>query len=357
VPAERIYLDHAATSPMRPEAREAMIEGMLHWANPSSPHADGRAARRQIEDARRRIGRHFNWVGSILFTSGASEALLLALGRAKGGQRIVSAVEHDAVLRAAPGAEMLPVTPDGDFDLAWLERRLAAGDRPVVAVQHVNPETGRKQLIGDVTHLVRGAGGIVVADCAQSAGRFPLPIADMIVVSAHKFGGPPGVGALLVHDLAMLEPTGGQEFGYRGGTENLPAILGFAAALEACEPLLSEDMIAALKRMRRAISDAGGRQVGGYGEFSGHIHPLAMPGLSAAAQLVRFDMAGISVSAGSACASGTLKPSRVLAAFGINPDVAERTIRMSTGWSTTPAEIDAFADAWVKIATEAAARA
>lgn len=355
--AERIYLDHAATSPMRPEAREAMIEGMLHWANPSSPHADGRAARRQIEDARRRIGRHFNWVGSILFTSGASEALMLALGRAKGGPRIVSAVEHDAVHRAAPGAEVLPVTREGEYDLDWLRERVAAGDRPVVAVQHVNPETGRKNLVSDVTHIVRGAGGITVADCAQSAGRFPLPIADMIVVSAHKFGGPPGVGALLVHDLAMLEPTGGQEFGYRGGTENLPAILGFAAALEACDAGLSPEMIEALKRMRRAISDAGGRDVGGYGEFSGHILPLAMPGLSAAAQLVRFDMASISVSAGSACASGTLKPSRVLAAFGLDENLAARTIRMSIGWNTMPADLDAFAEAWVKIATEAAARA
>lgn len=355
--AERIYLDHAATSPMRPEVREAMVEGMLHWANPSSPHADGRNARRQIEDARRRIAQKLNWGGHLIFTSGASEALMLALGRAKGGPRIVSAVEHDAVFRAAPGAEVMPVDREGEFDKVWLEQRLAAGDRPVVAVQHVNPETGRKNLVGDISHMVRGAGGMVIADCAQSAGKYPLPIADMVVISAHKFGGPPGVGALLVHDIATLEPTGGQEFGYRGGTENLPGILGFAAALEACRQWVDEDMLAALRRMRDAIGDAGGRFVGGYGEFSGYIFPIAMPGMDARIQVMRFDMVGFSVSAGSACASGTLKPSRVLAAFGIAPELAATTIRMSIGWNSTPAEIDAFTEAWVKIAAEASARA
>jgi cysteine desulfurase len=356
----RVYLDHAATTPMRPEAIAAVTEGMRHWANPSSPHAEGRAARAALEDARTRIKAVLGWTGELIFTSGASEALWIALNRAKVDRRIVSAVEHDAVFRAAPGADVLPVSADAvDRDAL---AGLLIGGRALVAVQHVNSETGAVQSIDEIAAQVRGAGGIIASDCAQSAGKLLLPDADMIVVSAHKLGGPPGVGALLVRDLAMLEPVGGHEFGYRQGTENLPGVLGFAAAVEKIrivEPGLadwlsrSEGIADCMLDLEYPFQIAGGEMVG----WGAHICAIAMPHLSAAAQLIRFDAMGFAVSAGSACSSGTLKRSRALEAFGIDEDTASRTIRVSFGWNTTSAEIDAFRDAWLEVAHDAAKRA
>lgn len=227
-----IYLDHAATTPLRPEAREAMARGFELWANPSSPHSAGRAARAALEDARERIKAALKWDGEVILTSGASEALAIGLGRAKADRRLVSAVEHDAVFRAAPDAEVLPI---GDRLIDWdtLAAALARGSRAVVAIQQINSETGTVLDVDSAARIVHEAGGLLLSDCSQSAGKTGLPQADMIVVSAHKLGGPVGVGALLVRDFAMLEPIGGQERGYRAGTENLPAALGFAAALEA----------------------------------------------------------------------------------------------------------------------------
>lgn len=360
--ADRIYLDHAATSPMRPEAREAMIEGMLRWANPSSPHAEGRAARAALEDARARIRTALGWEGQIIFTSGASEALALAMRQAKGGRRWRSAVEHDAVLRAAPDAGVLPVNREWDVDPQAVADALGAGDKPVIAIQWVNPETGKVQPIERYGPQIEAGGGVMVTDASQLWGlaRFPR-WGDMMVLSAHKIGGPIGVGALLVRDLAMLEPSGGQEFGYRGGTENLPAILGFAAAVEAWQAkrVGPPDAVhhRALMDMYRTLKSYGAKHQAGYGEYVSTITALTMPGLSAAAQLMRFDLKGFAVSAGSACASGTLKRSRVLEAFGVDGDEAERTIRVSFGWSTTAEEITAFTNAWIDIAAEAAARA
>ncbi|MBO9713540.1 aminotransferase class V-fold PLP-dependent enzyme [Sphingomonas sp.] len=353
--AARIYLDHAATTPMRPEAIAAVKEGMRRWANPSSPHAEGRGARAALEEARARIKAALDWDGELIFTSGASEALAIGLGRAKAGRRIVSAVEHDAVFRAAPGAEVLPVDRSGNFDGDWLSEALASGERPVVAIQSVNSETGQAQDLMTAAAIVREAGGVLLSDCAQSTGKYPLPRADMVVVSAHKLGGPPGIGALLLRDFGLLEPLGGQEYGYRAGTENLPAALGFAAAVEAPWPAvnLETELGAAVQRLHRAIGPAGGTPVMGYGTLSAWIKAIAMPGMSAAAQLMRFDMASFAVSAGSACSSGTLKPSRVLASFGVDPEVAARTIRVSFGWNTTADEIDAFRNAWLEIAAAA----
>jgi cysteine desulfurase len=359
---ERIYLDHAATSPMRPEAREAMIEGMLRWANPSSPHAEGRAARAALEDARERIKAALGWEGHVLFTSGASEALGIALRRAKGGRRWHSSVEHDAALRAAPGAGVLPVNREWDVDPDAVEDVLAQGDRPVIAIQWVNPETGKVQPIERYAPMIEAGGGVLITDASQLWGldRFPKQ-GQVIVISAHKLGGPIGVGALLVGDLGLLEPSGGQEFGYRGGTENLPAVLGFAAAVEAWAAKRGAapdmDRHQALMDMFRSLETYGGRRLTGYGESLSVISALAMPNLSAAAQLVRFDLKGFAVSAGSACASGTLKQSRVLEAFGVEPEVAARTIRVSTGWSTTAEEIRRFTDTWIDIAMGAAAKA
>ena len=344
-----IYLDHAATTPMMPSARDAWLEGAAIWANPSSPHAAGRAARAALEDARARVKAALGWPGEVIFTSGASEALALGLGRAKAERRLVSAVEHDAVFRAAPDAEELPVI-GGEVDGDALAAALARPGRAVVAVQSINSETGTVLLPyarDPVMKLVREAGGLFLADCSQSAGKAALPDADMVVLSAHKLGGPIGIGALLVRDFAMLEPSGGQERGYRAGTENLPGALGFAAALEAGG--IESWATSAEQRFdfRDRLYDHG--EVIQPGLECSHIFAVAAPKISATAMLIRMDAKGFAISAGSACSSGTLKQSRVLQGFGIDADTAKRTVRISLGWNTTPEELDAFAQAWAEV--------
>src|SRR5687768_6685249 len=196
----RVYLDHAATSPIRPEATEAMREGFAQWANPSSPHGEGRRARAALEDARERIRAALDWNGEVVLTSGATEGLAIALGRAQADRRLISAVEHDAVFRAAPDAEIVPLAKNDDgrcgIDRDRLAGMLAQPGRAVVAVQSVNSETGTVLLPyqdRSLVNQVREAGALFLADCSQSAGKVPLPEADMIVVSAHKLGGPIGV--------------------------------------------------------------------------------------------------------------------------------------------------------------------
>lgn len=362
----RIYLDHAATTPLRPEAREAMAQGFAIWANPSSPHADGRRARAALEEARARVKAALGWEGELIFTSGASEALAIGLQRAKVERRIASAVEHDAVFRAAPDAEVIPMDADGGLDCARLEEALGGAGRALLAVQTVNSEAGRVILRfgpsdDGIAALVREKGGLLLADCSQSAGKLPLPPADMIVVSAHKLGGPVGIGALLLRDLAMLRPSGGHERGYRAGTENLPAALGFAAALEAGSPgdwqqswQTTAAERAAFRREVMGASAEGVPAEGAAGDLDqvDYILPLTHPRMSAQAALIRLDAMGFSVSAGSACSSGSLKPSRVLLAFGIGEDIARRTIRVSLGWSTTRQDLDAFAAAWQTLCEE-----
>ena len=208
--------DHAATTPVVPAARAAMVEALAHWANPSSPHGEGRAARAALEDARARIKAALGWDGEVMFTSGASEAIGLALC---GFDAVASAVEHDAVLSAVGAEARLPVDANGDGRSAHTLPPSA-----VTPIQHVNNETGVIQPLAELRRAIRAGGGLLFADCSQSAGKLPLPDADMIAISAHKFGGPPGIGALLLRDLALLQPTGGQEKGYRRGTENLPAV-------------------------------------------------------------------------------------------------------------------------------------
>jgi cysteine desulfurase len=257
------------------------------------------------------------------------------------------------VFRAAPDAEILPIDRasdgihDGEVDLAALKSALARPGRAIVAIQSINSETGINQMPSartPATELVREAGGILLSDCSQSAGKFSLPDADMVVVSAHKLGGPVGIGALLVRDYALLEPSGGQERGYRAGTENLPAALGFAAALDTGGIDTWQISGFHFSAFRRELWRHG--EVISRGGGCGHILAVASEKLSANALLVRLDAMGFAVSAGSACSSGSLKPSRVLAAFGVDPAVAKNTIRVSLGWSTTPEELDAFVDAW-----------
>jgi len=356
----RVYLDHAATTPLRPEARVAMEEGFRLWANPSSPHAAGRAARRALEDARERIKLALGWRGEVIFTSGASEAAALALVHGRAGERLVSAVEHDAILRAAPGAGVIPVRGDGAVDLAALDRELAAASHPLVAVQSVNSETGNAQDLAEVERRVHAAGGLLLVDASQGAGKGPVPPeGDMLILSAHKFGGPIGVGALLVHDFAVLEPSGGQERGYRRGTENLPGVLGMAAALEACgSPYCNPDATALLQPFAAEARALGGTWMDDrLSAPTSLIHAVAMPGLSASAQLMRFDMQGIAVSQGSACSSGTMRVSHVLEAMGVPPEEAARVIRISLGWSTTPDDVAQFCEAWLAMAQRAAERA
>jgi cysteine desulfurase len=353
----RVYLDHAATTPLRPVARAAMLQAYDRWANPSSPHHEGRAARAALEAARHRIAELTGWRGAVLFTSGASEGLAMVMRHAKAGQRIVSAVEHDAVRRVSEGAVTLPVGADGRVDAPGLARAIEqAGTAPLVAVQAVNSETGVIQPFETIAEAVRSARGLWMCDATQAVGRIDLPDADFIVFSAHKFGGPIGVGALLVRDLAMLEAGGGQEQGYRGGTENLPGVAGMVAALEEGPAWVAQ---AAERRATcdAAIAEAGGAIVARDAPRLPTIASYRMPGMAAAAQLIRFDLAGFAVSAGSACSSGSLKPSHVLAAMGIDARAAAETIRVSFGRTTTQEDVVAFCSQWRAIAAQTGARA
>ncbi|MBY9061810.1 aminotransferase class V-fold PLP-dependent enzyme [Sphingomonas yunnanensis] len=342
-PHAPVYLDHAATSPLTAAARAAMIDGMTHWANPSSPHAAGRAARAALERARDAVAAAYGWPNETLFTSGASESLAIALGRAVAGRRVVSAVEHDAALRAAGAAEVLPVDSFGRVDPAAIGGVAGA----VVAVQWCNSETGVHQPIAAIAEAVHARGGILLVDAAQMPATDELAAhADMIALSSHKRGGPPGIGALLVRDLALLHPTGGQERGYRPGTENLPGALGYAAALAEPEP----DHAGLRARLDDLIRRSGGEVVGEGTERHPAIGAYRMPGVAAAAQLIRFDLERIAVSAGSACASGSLKSSHVLRAMGWGEEAAREVVRVSFGRTTTAAEVERFAAAWRAVA-------
>jgi cysteine desulfurase len=358
--SKRINLDHAATTPILPEAREAMAAAMDAWANPSSPHADGRKARALLEQAREEVRAALGWNGEVIFTSTASEAAALAFRRChqQGPKPALSTVEHDAIRAQVPEGEgfNLAVGPNGLVDPEMLATWLRLAPGGLVAIQHCNSESGVLQPIEQISEVVDLAGSYMLVDCAQSAGKYPLPPADLLIVSSSKVGGPPGAAALLVQDLKLLVPAGGQERGYRRGTENLPAIAGFAAALSA----QAWDMTA-MAELRAALEERlwrhGVTTVCGGSPRSAAIGAYAMPGLSAMAQLVRLDSMGFSVSAGSACSSGTTKASHVLDALKLEPDVAANTIRVSFGPHTSMDEVMAFADAWIMLAGEAAARA
>ncbi len=356
--ADRLYLDHAATTPILAQARAAVAEGMEHWANPSSPHAEGRAARAALEDARRRIAAAYGWPHETLLTGGASESIQMALGRSMAARRIITSVEHDSVLRHGEGAAVLPVDAGGIVDLDALRAALATPGRALVCVQWANSETGVRQPIAAIAEIVHAADAILMVDAAQMPARADDAVirhADLVVASAHKRGGPPGVGALLVRDFGMLLPMGGQEKGYRAGTENLPGALGFAAALAVSEDL--PRMVRLRAGLEAAIVAGGGEVVGVDSPRSPLIGAYRMPGVSAAAQLIRFDMAGIAVSAGSACSSGSMRPSHVLSAMGWTEPALREVVRVSFGRGTSEREVGAFLDHWRTIAAEAKARA
>ena len=354
----RIYLDHAATTPVLADARSAIAQALEKWANPSSPHADGRAARAALEQARRQIAETLDWRHDVILTSGATEAIAIAADRAMAERRAHGATEHDAVAAAmGPDSAVLPVGNDGLVEMEALDGFLADG-AALIAVQQVNNETGVIQPLAAIAEKVRAAGSLLLADCAQAAGKLELPDADFIAISAHKFGGMPGSGALLVRDMAALQPSGGQEKGYRRGTENLPAAAGMAAAL-ACRAFA--DAVPSMGEFRRKIEqvivEEGGRVIAAQTERSPAIGAYAMPGVASAAQLVQFDLAGISVSAGSACSSGSLKPSHVHQAMAVPPEIAANVIRVSFGPETSDAEVEQFLAEWRRIRRQAAARA
>ena len=348
---ERIYLDHAATTLLLPAARDAMAEGFARWANPSSPHAEGRAAKAMLEKARAQVAAAYGWSGEVLFTSGSSEALAIALTRSAVTRRLASAVEHDAVLRAAYDIALVQVDAAGLVDRDALDTAMAVEGRAVVAIQWANSETGIRQPIAELAEQVRAAGHLLLVDAAQmpaDADREVARHADFVALSAHKRGGPIGVGALLVRDLATLDPTGGQERGYRPGTENMPGVLGYAAALGEPEDVINYQELRAY--LDNEVKASGGKPVLADALRHPAIGSYRMPGVAATTQLIRFDMAGIAVSAGSACASGSMKPSHVLSAMGWDIQASQEVVRVSFGRSTTRAELEAFVAVWREIA-------
>ncbi len=345
----RIILDHAATTFVLPEARAALERGFAAWANPSSPHAEGRKARALLEDARSTLCQMLGWRHDVIFTSGASEAVEVAAARARIPGRAHGATEHAIVPHAMGAAsKVIPVGPDGLIDEAALDRILAEGPA-LVAIQMVNNETGILQPLDRLARRIREAGSLLLADCAQSAGKLALPDADFIALSAHKLGGPPGVGALLVKDLATLEPVGGQEKGYRRGTQDAPSALAFAAAL-AARPYDMDRLARLRARLEQGVIEAGGVIIGQPSPRLPTIGAIALPGSSNASLLVQLDLAGIAVSAGSACSSGKMKESAVLAAMGVAPEVAGGFLRISFGPHSSEAEVDAFLAEWTRIA-------
>jgi len=354
----RVYLDFAATAPLDPAAAAAMAAWSGRAANPSSVHAEGRAARAALEAARAEIATALGWRGEVILTSGGTEAIRLGV---EGARRVlVSAVEHAAVLGAVPRAGVIPVDAGGRVRLNALAAMLAEGGPALVAVQQGNNETGVVQPLAQVASLVRAQGGLLLADCVQSAGRMALPDADFIAVSAHKLGGPAGCGALLVRDLGLLSPRigGGQERGYRPGTENWLGAIAWASAMRAraADAGWSERAAALRDRAEAAMVAAGGRVIGGEGERLPHISCVALPGVDAQLQLMALDLEGFAVSAGAACSSGRVRASHVLTAMGISERAAGEAIRVSVGWTTAADGIDRFAAAYARMAGRLAAR-
>lgn len=376
----RIYADHNATTPLRPQARDAMLRALDAGGNASSVHAEGRRAKAQLEDAREQLADVLEVrAEAVTFTSGATEALHLAMYSAHAmgfGPVFVGAGEHDAVWSQAarlwPDFETIPIDEDARPDLDWLEARIAAsGGRPLVIAQSANNETGVLSPVGRLAHAARGAGGALICDAVQSFGKVGVAaftgFADWLVVSSHKIGGPVGAGALIAAPGAEVRSDrlgGGQERGARPGTENVPAIAGFAAAADvACRDAAVEAFQTATRTERdafEAVVRAGAPHtiiLSEGGPRLANTSCIALPGFEAARQVMALDLAGAAVSAGSACSSGKVRASRVLAAAGWAADVAGCAIRASFGWSTNPGDGERLAERYVKAAEQLARRA
>jgi cysteine desulfurase len=369
-----VYMDHNATTAVRPEARDAVALALALTGNPSSVHGSGRTARRLVEDARDAVaalvGAEPAWV---VFTSGGTEANNLALRvLPKRAPILCSAVEHASVLSVMDGIVEIPVDGDGVVDLGALEALLAGEDTPaLVSVMLANNETGVLQPVADVAALAHEHGALIHCDAVQAAGKMAIDFralgCDLMSLSAHKIGGPSGVGALVVTsgvegDLALIPMLrgGGQERGRRAGTENVPGIAGFGAAARAAREGLTD--FARLGRWRERIENrlrqrADSRVYGFGAPRLANTSCLTMPGVEAETQVIQFDLAGVAVSAGAACSSGKVEPSRVLAAMGVDANEAATAIRVSLGWNTTEDDADKFVEAWIQVYGQAQAHA
>jgi cysteine desulfurase len=368
--ADRVYLDWNATAPLRPQARAAVSAAHDVVGNPSSVHAEGRIARRLIEEAREHVAA---LVGAeprnVVFTSGGTEANMLALAPASARDRLlVSAIEHPSVLAGgrfpAAAVERLPVDADGEVVLEALERRLVAlGGRALVSVMLANNETGVVQPVSQAARLVHAAGSLLHVDAVQGCGRIPFDInaleADLVTISGHKIGAPKGVGALVRRDASVPFPAplitgGGQERGVRAGTENVAAIAGFGAAATAARASLAVDgaRMAALRDRLEAELKAATPQVIIFGAGTERLPNttlFAVPGMKAETAVIAFDLEGIAVSSGAACSSGKVQPSHVLAAMGVSPSLARAAVRVSLGPTTAEFDLERFNQAWIRV--------
>jgi cysteine desulfurase len=374
---QRAYLDHNASSPIRPEVLEAMAAALSVAGNPSSVHHEGRQARAMIEAAREEVaGLAGVTPAQIVFTSGGTEANVMALspawlGGAEGARLFVSGVEHHSVLKggrfAPEDVERLPVAADGALDIersaARLQRWRDASDAPFMAsLMLANNETGAIQPVAAFASVVHALGGLLHCDCVQAAGKTPLEAAvrnaDLISMSAHKFGGPKGAGALVLCNdrLGFAQPLisgGGQERGYRAGTENVAAIAGFgvAAGIARREALASGGAAALRDQIEAEILRVAPDAV----IFARKAPRLpntvcfAYPGMSAETVLMAFDLEGVSLSAGSACSSGKIEHSHVLDAMGVSRELAGAAVRVSAGWNSTTQDVERFGAAWQRI--------
>lgn len=367
--AGRTYLDHNATAPLRPEARAAMLQALDAVGNPSSVHAEGRRARTLVEEARERVADLAGVQPSqVVFTSGATEANCCVL-RAGWDMILVSGIEHDSILAPARAARcnLIDIATDSEGRAdrsavgAGLARAAGREGKALLVLQAANNETGVVQPVAAAAELAHEHGAFVHTDAVQAAGRLPLSFdelrVDTMSLSAHKLGGPKGVGALILRDgleIAPLVAGGGQERRRRAGTENVPGIAGFGAAAAAAKRDLAEmDRIAALRDRleHEALAVAPGAVVIGAGtQRLPNTTCLALPGMAAETLVIRLDLAGIAVSAGAACSSGKVGASTVLAAMGLPVDLARSAIRVSLGWTTTDRDVTAFLDGWSAIA-------
>jgi len=371
---ERVYLDWNATAPLRPEAMAAMAKAWELAGNPSSVHAEGRQARRMVEDARTAVASAVGAApGNVTFTSGGTEANVLGLapgvrrvGAGPAQRLLVSAIEHASVLtggRFPPDlVSRIGVTPDGLIDLDELRRSLAEGAPALVSIMAANNETGAVQPIAEAAEIVHSAGSLLHVDAIQVVGKIPFDIkelgADLASLSAHKIGGPKGIGAMVAGDgVEGMEPLlrgGGQERGQRAGTENVAGIAGFGAAVAAAIGTSATET-ARLEALRNRL-EGGLRHTAGAIIFSEKAPRLpnttlfTVPGLRAETAVIGFDLAGIAVSSGSACSSGKVQPSHVLEAMGFGPKIAQGAVRLSLGWSTSETDIDCCLQAWRKLA-------
>jgi cysteine desulfurase len=357
------YLDWNATAPLRPEAAADISETLARWGNPSSVHRRGRAARRIIERARQAVAALLGGVdpSGVVFVSGGTEANNLALLGTNRERVLVSAVEHDSVRQVLSTAETIPVDRDGLVVLDALGRLLAADPRPaLVSVMLANNETGVIQPVGEIAAIARRHGALFHCDAVQAAGKLVLDAgaigADLVTLSAHKLGGPPGIGALVATgnlDLAPLLRGGGQERGRRAGTENLPGVAGFAAAARAAaDEIVVYGRVRALRDELEAeiVSTAPETVIFATGAPRlPNTSAIAMPGVAAETQVIALDLDGVMVSAGAACSSGKVGPSHVLAAMGVEPSLAASTIRVSLGWSSSEADIAHFLRSWTAL--------